>query len=79
MNQDTIKTTFTYGTAAAVIIIGLIALVVLMFEGKIATDAAVPLLAAIITAPLQFLFNAATGAAAVRSFQQGLNTQPPSG
>lgn len=77
MNIDTIRGSIAYFTAAAGYLIGLIALVALMFAGRVPVESGLPALIGLVGFPATFLFAAEVAKQASKQAERNILQQPP--
>ena len=76
MKVDTLKAGVTYITAAAIVLLTLVAIIYLMSVDKLTAEAGLPVITLIGGGAVTFLFTQESNTRAVRSFERGVNTIP---
>lgn len=77
MSIDAIRGSIAYFTAAAGYLIGLIALVILMFVGRVPVESGLPALIGLVGFPATFLFAAEVAKQASKQTERDLRQPPP--
>ena len=77
MSIDTIRGTIAYFTAAAGYLVGLLALIFLMWSDKVGADTGLPALIGLIGFPATFLFAAEVAKQASKQAERNILQQPP--